>query len=124
MHGVPRAHHVTAIVLAHQGAEWLPRTLAALGAQDRGPDRRLGVDAGSTDGSAELLRAALPAVLDVDGAAGTARALALATALRELGADEAGSAGSQGSPDRTTEPEDGPIRWFWIVHDDSAPEPA
>ena len=112
-HGVPRSHHVTAIVLAHQGARWLPRTLAALAAQDRVPEQLLGVDSGSTDGSGELLGAALPAVLDVDEGAGTARALALATALEEKGS----------APVEPTEGDAGLIRWFWIVHDDSAPEP-
>src|SRR6476469_5778344 len=50
---------VTAVVVAHDVARWLPRTLAALAAQTRPVDLVVAADTGSDDDSAELLRAAL-----------------------------------------------------------------
>ena len=56
---VARTHHVTALVVAHEGAPWLPRTLQALAGQQRPADAVVGIDAGSVDGSAALLAAAI-----------------------------------------------------------------
>ena len=53
------AHHVTAVLVAHDGQRWLPRTLAAVAASDRIPDRLVAVDTGSRDASAQLLADAL-----------------------------------------------------------------
>lgn len=115
-HGATRTHHVTAVVLAHEGAEWLPRTLAGLGEQVRAPDRVLGVVAGSADGSADLLAQSLSEWLDVDATGGMAHALGVATGVGPSRRD-AEPAGDDGVD---TEP----IRWLWIVHDDSAPQPS
>src|ERR1700712_763955 len=46
---------VTAVLVAHNGAERLPRTLAALRAQTRQPDSLVVVDAASSDNTAKLL---------------------------------------------------------------------
>src|SRR5690606_8638017 len=46
---------VTAVLVVRNGAEYLPRTLAALAAQTRRPDSVLVVDAASSDGSAAIL---------------------------------------------------------------------
>ena len=43
---------VTAVLVAHDGAAWLPQTLAALAGSTRTPSRVVCVDTGSTDGSA------------------------------------------------------------------------
>ncbi|OUE21578.1 Glycosyl transferase family 2 [Clavibacter michiganensis] len=51
---------VTAILVAHEGAPFLDRTLAALAAQTRRPDQVVAVDLGSRDGSAALLAASDP----------------------------------------------------------------
>ncbi|WP_143757032.1 glycosyltransferase family 2 protein, partial [Clavibacter michiganensis] len=51
---------VTAILVAHEGAQFLDRTLQALAAQTRRPDQVVAVDLGSRDGSAALLAAADP----------------------------------------------------------------
>ena len=48
-------------MVAHNGAAFLPRTLAALRDQTRLIDRFVGVDASSADESADLLRRHLPA---------------------------------------------------------------
>lgn len=46
---------VTAVLVARNGAQFLPRTLAALEAQVRRPDSVIYVDAGSSDATARLL---------------------------------------------------------------------
>ncbi|OUD80752.1 Glycosyl transferase family 2 [Clavibacter michiganensis subsp. michiganensis] len=51
---------VTAILVAHEGAQFLDRTLQALAAQTRRPDQVVAVDLGSRDGSAALLAASDP----------------------------------------------------------------
>ena len=54
---------VTAVLVVRNGAEYLPRTLAALAAQTRRPDAVLVVDTGSSDGSAAIVsRAGHPIV--------------------------------------------------------------
>ena len=46
---------VTAIIVARNGAEHLPRTLEALAAQTLAPDAIIAVDCGSTDATGALL---------------------------------------------------------------------
>ncbi len=108
---VARTHHVTALVLSRDGATWLPRTLAGLAEQERSVDALIGIDVGSTDASAELLGDHAQALVPVAGpglagalAAGVSSALAMD---RDDGRDRADAA----------------VSWYWIVHDDSAPEP-
>ena len=50
-----REHHVTAVVVSHDGAVWLPAVLTTLAAQTRLPDAAVGVDTGSVDASPDLL---------------------------------------------------------------------
>src|SRR4051794_13419779 len=60
--GRPRVRHVvTAVVVGHEGAAWLPRLSEALWALNPRPDRLIAVDTGSTDETAELL-ASMPGV--------------------------------------------------------------
>ena len=40
---------VTAILVSHDGATWLPQTVAALASQSHPIDRIVAVDTGSTD---------------------------------------------------------------------------
>ena len=49
---------VTVVLVARNGAAYLPRTLTAIAAQVRPPDDVIWVDAGSSDGTPELLAAA------------------------------------------------------------------
>ncbi len=49
------ASTVAAVLVAHNGELWLPRTLVALARLDARPGRLVAVDAGSTDGSRALL---------------------------------------------------------------------
>lgn len=49
------ASSVLAVLVAHNGAQWLPRTLVALARLEVQPGRLVAVDAGSTDASLALL---------------------------------------------------------------------
>ncbi|MCU1693705.1 MAG: glycosyltransferase-like protein, partial [Frankiales bacterium] len=90
---------VVVVLVAHDGAAWLPRTLAALQASTVRPAAVVGVDTGSRDGSAELLAAACAPVLPLPRATGYPDAV------------DAGLAAAPAS------------RWLWLLHDDSAPAP-
>jgi GT2 family glycosyltransferase len=92
---------VTAVLVAHDGAPWLPRTLAALAAQTRLADRLVAVDTGSRDETPGLLR-------------------------RSLGPDHVVTTGRDlgfGAAVRAGLPEAQPGEWVWLLHDDCAPEP-
>jgi GT2 family glycosyltransferase len=131
--GIARAHHVTALIVAHEGAPWLPRTLHALREQVRPPDLVLAVDAGSSDDSEVLLRESLPEVVRSDPAEGMAGGLAAAVDRARAERIEApmarGRAAEPAWPG--VEPDAAALdpaelrsaRWYWILHDDSAPDP-
>ena len=101
-----RSHDVTAILVSHDGAVWLPAMLTTLAAQTHPPTRVVGVDTGSTDGSADLLRAALGdervIVTDRDAGFGTAAALGIAL--------------------DAPPPQPDVVSWIWLLHDDAAPD--
>ena len=98
--------HVTAVVVAHDGARWLPETLDALAAQTRPADLVLAVDTGSSDGTVDLLRSAVGSARLVACEPGTGLGDAVRAALL-LGP-------SDGS---------GPRSWVWVLHDDCVPAP-
>jgi GT2 family glycosyltransferase len=108
--GVLRRHHVTALLVAHNGAEWLSRTVTSLTGQSRAPERTVAVDAGSSDDGATVLRERVPGAIQTEEARGFAEALGVATTM-----DRATSQEEHEAPDE--------VRWYWILHDDSAPEP-
>ncbi len=91
---------VTAVLVAHDGAQWLPEALAALAASTHAPGRVLCVDTGSTDESAALLTAAYGEVLSLPRETGFGAAVHAALA----------AAGE-------------PTDWIWLLHDDVAVEP-
>ncbi len=95
--------HVTAVLVSHDGAGWLPQVFAALEAQTRLPDAWVAVDTGSSDDSPRLLADALGPDHVVEAAADTAYATAVALGL-----------------EHRPPPDDG---WIWLLHDDSAPAP-
>jgi GT2 family glycosyltransferase len=103
---------VTALLVAHDGAAWLPRCLAAV--LDQGADEVVAVDTGSRDDSASLLRAALgdDRVVVTDRRTGFGDAVRLGIAHAEVTA-----ADSAGRPDLDSQ------HWFWLLHDDCAPQP-
>lgn len=99
-------------MVSHNGSAYLPRVLRGLAEQSRQPDRCLGVDAGSVDGSADQLEEAFgrSAVLRAAPQGGFGAAVALG--LRELGA---------GPVDTAKVPVES--QYLWLLHDDAAPDP-
>ncbi|HEU0131674.1 MAG TPA: glycosyltransferase family 2 protein [Mycobacteriales bacterium] len=115
-------HRVTAVVVSHDGARWLPDVLAALAAQTRPAQRVVAADTGSNDASPALLAEAFgaDAVTALPRTTGFGAAVAAALA-------HADATGAERPPPRrrasdTEEPRE-PVRWVWLLHDDSAPEP-
>jgi GT2 family glycosyltransferase len=96
---------VTAVVVAHDGARWLPGLVAALAAQVRPPDVVVAADTGSTDTTPALLADWLgpDAVATCDRAAGFGSAVAAAL--------QTGPAAAAVTD------------WVWLLHDDCVPEP-
>jgi len=101
--------YVTVVLVAHDGAAWLPETLAAIEAQTRQPDHVIAVDTGSTDETSELLTRALgsSSVVTVGAKTGYGSAVSAGLAAHEVPAAQ--------EHDRH--------EWIWLLHDDSAPDP-
>ncbi|WP_210650443.1 glycosyltransferase family 2 protein [Nocardioides sp. SYSU D00065] len=102
---------VTALLVSHDGARWLPAVLAGLTGQTLPVDRVVAVDTTSRDDSVTLVRDALThagldasrAVVDVvPGSTSYPSAVRHGLALA---------------------PPSGPDEWVWLLHDDSNPEP-
>jgi GT2 family glycosyltransferase len=91
---------VTAVLVAHDGAVWLPEVLAALDAQTCRPRQVVCVDTGSVDDSAALMTQAYGDVVALPDDTGYGAAVA------------AGLAAASAS-----------TRWVWLLHDDCAPDP-
>ena len=60
------SHRVTAILVLHDGATWLPEVVASLTSQTRELDQIIAVDTGSIDSSAKLVKGARIPVLPMD----------------------------------------------------------
>lgn len=102
--GLHRTHRVDLVLVTHDGARWLPRTLAAIRGSRIQPDSVHVVDTESIDNTMELLGDAGATVTRVQSAPrmqpyGASVAQAVAT-LPDTDADSA---------------------WIWLLHDDSAP---
>ncbi|MEI6866902.1 MAG: glycosyltransferase [Actinomycetes bacterium] len=99
---------VTAIVVAHDGATWIPDVIAALANQSRPADRILAVDTGSIDQSATFLKRSGIKVLSVGRDVGFGSAIDQALfeypAITSISGDEAALE-----------------EWLWFIHDDCAP---
>ena len=108
-------HVVTAVIVAHDGAAWIPRVTEALVNQTRPVQRVVGVDTGSRDRSGAMLAEALGrgAVFGMDR--GTGYAAAVHQALRHRAATTH-LPPAAGAPAERTE-------WVWLLHDDCEPEP-
>jgi GT2 family glycosyltransferase len=102
--------HVTAVLVCHDGAPWLPTTLAALRLQTRQPERIVAVDTGSVDASERILTRAF----------GSSRLIRLP---RDSGYGAAVEAALQAQEVHATD-RAGRREWIWLLHDDSAPDPA
>ena len=113
-------HVVTAVLVAHNGARWLPQSAAGLRAQTRAPQRFVAVDTGSTDGSADILGRLFGADRVVSAPVGTGFGAAVDLAIAPT--DES-YAQADPPPDREPPAADQPIQWLWLLHDDAEPEP-
>ncbi|MFG2089219.1 MULTISPECIES: glycosyltransferase [unclassified Spirillospora] len=105
-------HVVTAVLVTHDGARWLPETLKALLTQARPAQRLIIVDTGSRDRG--------PAVLaEVVGEA------AILTLPRTTGYGEAVAEALRQDAASAPVPDDDPgntrTEWLWLLHDDCEP---
>ncbi|MFC9429387.1 glycosyltransferase family 2 protein [Streptomyces sp. NPDC056987] len=131
-------HVVTAVLVAHDGARWLPDALAGLLGQERPVQNVMAADTGSADDSARLLTEALgdERVLHlarrsgfgtaVEEAATTAGVLTpddLPYLKRPGGWDPATRTWRDENYDLPELPHGEPVQWLWLLHDDCAPAP-
>ena len=93
-------HRVSAILVVHDGATWLPEVVASLASQTRAIDQLIAVDTGSLDSSAKLLKGARVPIILMPRETGFGAAIA--SAVEKL-------------PPRAVN------EWLWIIHDDCAP---
>ncbi|WP_328910510.1 glycosyltransferase [Streptomyces sp. NBC_00234] len=131
-------HVVTAVLVSHDGARWLPDVLAGLLGQERPVQNVVAADTGSADDSARLAAEALgdERVLHlarrtgfgtaVDEAVRTAGVLTpeeLPYLKRPSGWDPVTRSWRDDTYDMPELPHGEPVQWLWLLHDDSAPEP-
>ncbi|MFK4224329.1 glycosyltransferase [Streptomyces sp. NPDC019890] len=131
-------HVVTAVLVSHDGARWLPDALAGLLGQERPVQNVIAADTGSADDSARLVTEALGAerVLHlarrtgfgaaVDEAARTAGVLTpddLPYLKRPSGWDPVSRTWRDDAYDMPELPYGEPVQWLWLLHDDCAPAP-
>ena len=112
-------HVVTAVIVAHDGAAWLPRMLEALGEQTKPVQRTVAVDTGSRDRSGAVLAAQLGqgAVFGMERSTGYAAAVRRATQHKAANTP-VGAAAGRGRGDRNDQ-----VEWLWLLHDDCEPAP-
>ncbi|MFE8948003.1 glycosyltransferase [Streptomyces sp. NPDC007856] len=131
-------HVVTAVLVSHDGARWLPDALAGLLSQERPVQYAVAADTGSADDSARLLTDALgdANVLHLARRTGFGQAVeeAIRTApvltpeelpylKRPSGWDPVTRTWRDDAYDLPELPYGEPIQWLWLLHDDCAPDP-
>ncbi|WP_437027929.1 glycosyltransferase [Streptomyces sp. enrichment culture] len=131
-------HVVTAVLVAHDGARWLPDALAGLLGQERPVQYAVAADTGSADDSSRLVAEALgdDRVVHlarrtgfgqaVEEAARTAPVLTpedLPYLKRPSGWDPVTRSWRDDAYDLPELPHGEPVQWLWLLHDDCAPEP-
>ncbi|PJN21046.1 glycosyltransferase [Kitasatospora sp. CB02891] len=142
-------HLVTAVIVSHDGARWLPQALAGLLGQDRQVQRILAVDTGSTDNSPQLLADTLGDWLPDSGPQILGRRVGFGRAVGEAvfnspplrpedlsySLDPSGYDPVTGGWDDFGDPlaheddlgrggprETRPVEWLWLLHDDCEPQ--
>jgi len=98
------SQRVTAILVVHDGAIWLPEVVASIASQTRKADQIVAIDTGSIDSSAKLLKGARIPVATLD---------------REVGFGAAIAHGVAQLPSQVADSEE----WIWILHDDCVLHP-
>ncbi|GHH08569.1 integral membrane regulatory protein [Streptomyces lanatus] len=129
---------VTAVVVSHDGARWLPDVLAGLLGQERPAQFAVAADTGSADHSAQLVTDALGAdcVLHLARRTGFGQAVEEANRTapvltpdeltylkRPSGWDPVTRTWRDDAYDMPELPHGEPVQWLWLLHDDCAPEP-
>ncbi|RSM49675.1 glycosyltransferase family 2 protein [Amycolatopsis balhimycina DSM 5908] len=111
-----RTAPVLAIVVCHNGENWLPLALSALRRSTVRPRHVLAVDTGSTDATPRLLAEAAE-----DPGPGSAPVLSgVVTLSSDAGFAAAVAEAVEHAAERWG---DDPGSWLWLLHDDCAPEP-
>ncbi|WP_316770006.1 glycosyltransferase family 2 protein [Streptomyces sasae] len=131
-------HVVTAVLVSHDGARWLPDALAGLLGQDRPVQYAVAADTGSADDSAQLLSESLgdgnvlhlarrtgfgQAVEEAGRAAPVLTPDDLPYLKRPSGWDPVTRQWRDDAYDMPELPHGEPVQWLWLLHDDCAPEP-
>ncbi|MGW7422501.1 glycosyltransferase [Streptomyces sp. NPDC054813] len=131
-------HVVTAVLVSHDGARWLPNALAGLLGQERPAQYAVAADTGSADDSARLLTESLGDAnvvhlarrtgfgQAVEEASRTAPVLTpddLPYLKRPSGWDPVTRQWRDDAYDMPELPYGEPVQWLWLLHDDCAPEP-
>ncbi|MET8693559.1 glycosyltransferase [Streptomyces bauhiniae] len=131
-------HVVTAVLVTHDGARWLPDALAGLLSQERPVQYAVAADTGSADDSAQLVAETLgdEAVAHLARRTGFGQAVEEATRLapvltpddlpylrRPNSWDPATRTWRDDAYDLPELPYGEPVQWLWLLHDDCAPEP-
>lgn len=109
-----RDHHVTVVLVTHDGAAWLPSVLTGLANQTRPPDAAVAIDTESSDHSLTLLRSSFGVDRVVTGPSRQGFGQAVRRGLEHIGRVEAFSGGAASGQ---------VTQWVWLLHDDSAPDP-
>lgn len=131
-------HVVTAVLVSHDGARWLPDALAGLLGQERPVQYAVAADTGSADDSAQLVTEALgdDRVLHLARRTGFGQAVEEASRTAPLltpdelpylkrpsGWDPVTRSWRDDAYDLPELPHGEPVQWLWLLHDDCAPEP-
>lgn len=129
---------MTAVIVSHDGARWLPDALAGLLGQERPVQSVVAADTGSSDDSARLVTEALgdDRVLHLARRTGFGQAVEEANRTapvltpdelpylkRPSGWDPVTRTWRDDAYDLPELPHGEPVQWLWLLHDDSAPEP-
>jgi GT2 family glycosyltransferase len=107
---------VTAVIVAHDGAAWIPHVAHAVASQSRPVQRVVAVDTGSRDRSGAMLAQAFGrgCVFGMDRATGFAAAVGQALRHRAAHAHVPPPPGG---------PREDRAEWLWLLHDDCEPAP-
>lgn len=129
---------VTAVLVSHDGARWLPDALAGLLGQERPVQYAVAADTGSSDDSAQRIADALgdDHVLHLARRTGFGQAVEecnrsapdltpddLPYLKRPSGWDPVTHSWHDDAYDMPELPHGEPVQWLWLLHDDCAPEP-
>ncbi|MGC5364639.1 glycosyltransferase [Streptomyces sp. DT24] len=131
-------HVVTAVLVSHDGARWLPDALAGLLGQDRPVQNAVAADTGSADDSARLVTEALGDERVLHLARRTSFGTAVEEAVRTAGVltpddlpylkrpsawDPVSRTWQDDAHELPELPHGEPVQWLWLLHDDCAPDP-